>query len=537
MKRLAARLALIGAIGAALWTAACGGNGSFNTPPPNQGMFSTASLKGQYAFTTNGEVFTGNSIVTSQLTRVGSFTADGAGNITGGIEDANALGNGITTATISGGSYTVNSDGHGMLSLNVGGNTLQFSIVMTSVNDGLMVDLTFNNNQSSTGSGNFLKQNTAAFSQAGLAGTYAFDFTGQYPDGSANPPPTSIVGQLTSNGGGGLTVIEDVDEGGTPSGELTNISGAYSDATPTATLATFGRGVAQINDSSALGGGVNPTFVFYIVDNTRVRFLDTAGSGILSGDAVVQTNVPTNVTALNSGFVFSIGGADTNGPLSRLGRLTINGSSISNVTVDNNDGVSRPQTNTTTSASITLDSTGTGRGTLSLKDPNLGVPYQFIFYLNSTTSGVIQDVTGPGVVADGSLAAQSGGPFSGSNISGSYAFNWSGQSIQQGVQDEEDIIGQGAISSAMLKGVVDINQFSGGQQLGGTATATLTFAGDGTGGDGSGTSGNRNKLVFKLTTSSSATINFVPYIVSPNLIFFASTDSNRVVLGTLNMQH
>jgi hypothetical protein len=526
MKRLASWCS----VAVTLFLGACGGGGgSFTPPPPNPGSFSAASLKGQYAFTTNGEVFANGAITTSQLTRVGVFIADGQGNITGGIEDANALGAGLATATITGGTYSVSSDGHGTLHLNVSGATLQFSIVMTSVNDGFMVDLTFNGNQASTGSGNFIKQDPAAFSRAGFAGSYVFDFTGQYPDNTFNP--TSVIGQLNSNSNGVLSGIEDFDEAGSISSEV-SIGGTYGDDSLNATLSTFGRGIAQITD-----GGANPQFVFYIVDSTRVRFLGTSATGILSGDAVAQKNVPTNLSAFNSGFVFALGGADlVRGPVSRLGRVTLTGSTVNNVTVDNNDAGSVVKTNTTNSASVTIDPSGTGRGTLTLKDPNQAVPYQFVFYLSSPTSGVIQDVTGTGIVADGSLSAQSGGPFSGTNITGAYAFNWSGQSIQGNTTDEEDIIGQGTIASAALSGVADINEFSGGQILGAAASGTFTFAGDGTGGDGSGTSGARNKLAFKLSASGATNINFVPYIVSPNLVFFASSDSNRVVLGNLTSQ-
>lgn len=521
MKRL---VTISSVILAALWAAACGsggGGGGFTPPPPNPGNFSNASLKGQYAFTTTGE-----STSTAQLTRLGSFIADGQGNITGGIEDVNALGAGVSTFNITGGTYTINSDGHGLLNLNVNGVTLQLSITMTSMNDGLLVDLTANNAQVSTGSGNFVKQNAGAFSAAGLSGNYAFDFTGQYPDNSGNP--TSVVGQFFSDSNGTITGgTEDINEGGSLS-SLVAISGTYGDSG--GTLGSFGRGLVTIND-----GVVHPQFVFYIVDNTRVRFLGLSGAGILSGDAAAQTNIPPNVSALNTGFVFALGGANGNGPLSELGRFTANGAALSNVIADVNDSVVA-QANTVTGATITVDPSGNGRGTLAFTDPNIGL-FQFVFYLTSPNAGVIQDISA-NIVADGSLTLQSAGPFSGANITGSYAVAWSGQSIQinGNTFDEEDLLGQTNIAGAALKGVSDINQFSGSELTGITTTGTLTFAGDGTGGDGSGASGGRNKMVVSLTTTSSTTINFVPYFASPNLCFFMSTDGNRVALGSLNLQ-
>ena len=59
------------------------------TPPPGpgpQGNFSMASLNGTYAFSMSG---TDNSIFGNPIARIGSFHADGQGNITMAIEDVN----------------------------------------------------------------------------------------------------------------------------------------------------------------------------------------------------------------------------------------------------------------------------------------------------------------------------------------------------------------------------------------------------------------------------------------------------------------
>ena len=100
---------------AALWSAACSGGGGSNIqPPPPTGNYSLADLNGTYAFITNGEVFDGNSF--NPLARVGSFVADGQGHITDGVEDVNEVSFGVTPAiSITGGSYTVNPDGRGVL--------------------------------------------------------------------------------------------------------------------------------------------------------------------------------------------------------------------------------------------------------------------------------------------------------------------------------------------------------------------------------------------------------------------------------------
>jgi len=101
---------LVIALAFSFLAAACGGGGSTAVaPPPPVGPFTDLNLKGQYAFVTNGELVTANG--ETGFARMGSFTADGAGNITGGIEDANTLGFGTTSASITTGTYVVNPDG------------------------------------------------------------------------------------------------------------------------------------------------------------------------------------------------------------------------------------------------------------------------------------------------------------------------------------------------------------------------------------------------------------------------------------------
>lgn len=532
------RLVVLGLLAiVSLISVACGGGGgTVIPPPPPVGPFSVSNLNGQYAFVTNGEIFPLNLGTTTAFARTGSFTADGKGTITGGIEDANTLGFGTTTAAITGGSYTVNPDGRGTLSLTVNGATLQFSIALTSASDGLMVDFTSNGNQASIGSGNFFKQDPSAFSRSGISGNYVFDFAGTYPDGSLNP--SSVIGQLNSDGAGILTGIEDPDIGGALAQQapitIANTSSYGSDPASVSSLADFGRGVATIDDGIVNG---NPTFVFYIVNRNRVRFLSSSAAGLLVGDAVAQANVPLNTSSFNGGFVFALGGTvfvnNIPGPISRLGRFTAAGANPTSVLVDTNTGNKQLQTNSATNGAITIDGQGTGRGTITFKDPNQSTPYKFIFYLSSPASGVIQDVTGTGIIADGSLTAQTGGPFSGANVAGVYAFNWSGQSIQTNIKlvDEEDVIGQVTVSSLGLKGAEDSNQFSGGPVTDAAVSGTITLAGDGTGGDGM-----RSSMKVTLTKGSSTNVNFVTYVLSPGVVVFASTDSNRVVIGILKSQ-
>src|SRR6266478_101905 len=100
----------------ALLTVSCGGSGSsFPTPPPPTGNFSSASLKGTYAFSMSGT--DANANPGAFIARVGSFVADGSGNISMGMEDVTDAGI-VNTVQFTGGTYSIQANGKGTLTLN-----------------------------------------------------------------------------------------------------------------------------------------------------------------------------------------------------------------------------------------------------------------------------------------------------------------------------------------------------------------------------------------------------------------------------------
>ena len=154
-------------------------------PAPPSGPYSVASLNGTYAFVLSGQDGGGF------FTRAGSFTANGAGSITGGVQDLNSgIVPGSVTVAITGGSYTIDTNGKGTLSLIDSAETIQFSVVLTSTNAGLITQT----DGSATASGNFTAQDTSAFAgfPNNIAGPYVFDYSGVDPNGFGE----SIVGQM-----------------------------------------------------------------------------------------------------------------------------------------------------------------------------------------------------------------------------------------------------------------------------------------------------------------------------------------------------
>jgi hypothetical protein len=240
-----------------------------------------------------------------------------------------------------------------------------------------------------------------------------------------------------------------------------------------------------------------------------------------------------------------VAGSSGMGGLTRVGRFTANGANVSSVLVDTNNNGVFTQTTGATNASITLDAANPGRGTVTFLGNNLSTPFTFVFYLSSASSGVIQETTQStqgvaAAVADGTIAAQTGNPFSSTNIAGTYAMNWSGLSIQQGgsfpTQDEEDLLAQATVSSLALSGAGDIFQFTNPvPQIDNIVSGSIAF----NGGDGTGVDGKRSTMLVNLTKNgATAPVNFVVYFVNPQLAFFAntSTSSTRIVAGILKAQ-
>jgi hypothetical protein len=519
-RRLTKYLGLLGATILAAMAASCGGGGITPEPPsPPSGPYSVASLNGTYAFLMSGQDGGGF------FTRAGSFTANGAGAISGGVQDLNSgvAGQNVTLA-ITGGSYTINTNGKGTLSLIDSAETIQVSIVLTSTTAGIFTQT----DGSATASGNFTAQDTSSFAgfPNNVTGPYVFDYSGVDPSGFGE----SLVGHMIGNGGGGLSAgVVDINDDFTPSGELPITGGGFLiDST---NGATNGRGTFTLT-----AGGSTFNFAVYVVGPNRLRMMRIDFPAASIGDAISQTGtIPTTAAGLTGSFVFSLGGSSLSGADVRTGRATFSGGNLSNVLLDDNassasgSGNSNPVQIPNGSLSATtyaIDPSGNGRGTMTFTDSKKGT-YSFIFYLSSPTQGVIQDVSN-GLTSDGAMMAQTGGPFTASATGGNWAFNWAGQSINSktGILAEEDFAGQySQDTSGNITGGVDFTELSANEVITGAAiSGSLSISSDGTG---------RNGYAITIQASPSATLNFSAYFVNPNEIFVVGTDTHRVITGTL----
>ena len=502
------RWVLLTAIVLASLTAACGGSRTPVGGPPPTGNFSNANLKGQYAFLMSGTELC--SMSPSFFTRAGSFTADGSGHITGGLEDVNVC-SGVFTLPYTNSTYSIAADGRGTLSLTNSTGTTNYSITLSSATAGVIAETDVN----LTASGSFQRQNVAAFSDLAIIGGYVFDFAGI----TATPNPESVIGRFDAVGGGVITSgLFDSNVAGTPSGQQSFPAGAFYKLDTNGDGINFGRGTANI-------AGHN--FAYYIVDATRLKLLGTDFPAAFAGEAFAQQNISFTAASLNSGFAFLLGGSSSTGPIATAGRFNADGAgNLTSIFLDENDSgrvTLLPSQGGTVTGTYTVDAIG-GGGTATWKDTNAGT-FSFIFYLISPTNAVFQE-TDNKIESDGTLLAQTAGPVSPATLAGDFAFVWSGVST-----DEEDFVGQLKLTSASgnnATGIMDFNEFAAGQQFFNIRfDGPLTIVPPGTG---------PNTLVATTTLSSLMPFTFTAYAVDSNNVFLVGVDKTRVIAGSVVRQ-
>jgi hypothetical protein len=505
------RLAPLAAILLASFCAACGSSTAIvgPPPPPPTGTFSNASLSGQYAFLMGGTELCGG--LSTPFTRAGSFTADGNGHITGGLEDVNVC-TGVFTLQFTNSAYSITADGRGTLHLTNNTGTTNYSITLSSAIQGVIAQTDVN----STASGSFQRQNTAAFSNPAIANGYVFDFSGI----DANKNPESVIGRFTADGAGGInTGLFDANVAGTPSNQQLFPTGAFYQVDTNGDGTNFGRGTANI-------AGRN--FAFYIVDATRLKLLGTDFPDALSGEAFAQQNISFTAASLNSSFAFLLGGSSSTGPVATAGRFTADGAgNLSGIFLDeNNNGLVTllPSQGGTVAGTYTVDLNGLGGGAATWTDTKVGT-FTFIFYLISPTQAVFQE-TDSKITSDGTFRAQTAGPITAAGLAGNFSFVWTGVST-----DEEDFVGQLNLTSASgnnASGIMDFNEFGAGKQfINIQFSGPLTISAPGTG---------PNTLTLTTTFPSPTTFNFTAYAVDSNTVFLVGVDSTRVIEGSIARQ-
>jgi hypothetical protein len=270
------------------------GSGTLDLQPsaPSQGALGLLS----YSFG-----FFGSSTSAVSFGTVGSFTLDGAGNVTAGFEDANSGGSStsltdmqITSGTVLVGTGTAPGTAQLVTS---GAGTLHFDVYVID-----STHLKFIETDAT------LFSSGDAFTQATSipSGQLVFTMAGADTVNFGTPAPLDVGGYLTNASGTVTAGLEDVNDGGNP----------LQSTTLTGSIAALAGGRSVLSLNNFVNGGLNGapgsySFAAYPFTSngvTGIQLLEIDGAGVTSGAAFVQTGTSVaasqgygyNLTASNS---------------------------------------------------------------------------------------------------------------------------------------------------------------------------------------------------------------------------------------------
>ncbi|MFZ0961846.1 MAG: putative Ig domain-containing protein [Terriglobia bacterium] len=365
-------------------------------------------LSGSYAFSLSGFNDAGF------LTVVGSFTADGAGNITAGEADTNGIlgaqqGDIITSAS----SYSVGPDNRGCATLATPFGTFatRFALGSTSAKiaaSGRMIEWDSPSASAYIATGQLLLQTSSVFA-GGLSGSYVFRTVGWDP--AALGGRDACVGVL----GAGSNTFNGFEQDCNDAWNLTtvaapDVAGSY---TP---LDANGRGTGVL----AVGES-NVNITVYAVSASQLLVLN-ADFGPFSSGEMNQQSVPAGgagftQASLDGNMVFYLNGLSLEGTASTVSMETASADGSSVMTINfYMDRAGTMQVAGTLACTYAVEPSG--RVTLSSSTQSCGSDTP-VFYLAGLNTGFLVD-TAPGVDT-GALEPQSAGPFSNASLAGDFS--------------------------------------------------------------------------------------------------------------------
>ncbi len=377
-------------------------------------------LNGSYAFYAQG--FQGGGLG-SYVVSAGSFTANGAGGISGGDFDNNTAssngGNVHATILSSGSSYSVGPDNRGCMTLALSsGGPVVFHFALGGVGGnsaGVAAKGRFESWSATIHtSGIILQQTQSAFSNSALAARFAFGMDGF--DASGNH---AAMGGSFGLGGGTISsgYFDFTDGSNGSSASLYSVAGTASGSI--GSVSGTGRATATYNVGSNI-----LDWVIYVVNENQffVMSADTLGSNTpLTVGRAISTASSFTTGTFSGSYIFHITGYVSSQDEANivLGRLSVDGSgnistgSLYEYVNELDAFIYQPLTGTysigPTSGRAVLNSGGSNQPILYLVNPTPDGIAAFVIDTDSTAGFGISEI-------------QPAGTYSNNSISGSYIY-------------------------------------------------------------------------------------------------------------------
>jgi len=250
---------------------------------------SNAELNGTYAFTFDG--ITGANGVSNGFAGVGSFTADGAGNLANGEADTNAVGGGLTAQPFTG-TYSIGADHRGVMTFNIGGGTKKFAIATLA--DGSAKFIETDTSAILVGDAFTQQTSTCSWGNNALNGAIVFETAGT----KSGAGITDLI-SFTADGTGVVTA-ESIDQnsGGTVTSPGSPLGGSYS-------IDACGRGILNIPATSPVH-----SYVFYMTSVGNALIQEVTSGTVAHGTMVQPQAGPFTAASLSGSYALNLAGTN-----------------------------------------------------------------------------------------------------------------------------------------------------------------------------------------------------------------------------------
>jgi len=478
------KLCFLAGIASLLGAAGCGSSGV--VIPHSTGNYSNASFKGSYVYQIHGFLADANSY---PYRETGVITADGAGNITAGVDafTSSAFTGGPIQSTASvTGTYTIASDGTGQvllsstgLGVEVGSTQISLAVTLASTSQAELMEA----DVFASGAGTAELQDPTAISAA-PSGTFVFRLHQEVDAQSSSS--ASEVGVFAVASGSLTSGSMDQSLFPVSSSLLSLTAGTFS--TPT----SFGAGTGSFTDSSPY----QTNFLYYIVNSAKFVLLASNSGSVGSGSAEVQSGAVGN--GLAGTYAFGSRGDDFNfyADLATVGQFTGSGATISSGALDlmqegtEGGSVSQPTTFTGTPTTTTSNPSPQGRVQVTL---STGTPV--IFWMVSPSRAFFLDNTPTTSAEDGTADLQTNASFSAASLKGQFALIMDGMDVLNSFPEGLARVGtlqfDGASKLTLVElanasqsgtGATNPGALAGNYQVGGSGRITTQINGNNSGG-------------------------------------------------------